>query len=208
MTPFISALSEQLQMKEVNLNEAQVGQLGAHFELMTKWNKTHNLTRIVDGAAAAEKHYLDCLVGLDWVPDKVIAHDFGSGAGFPGLVAAIARPHQRFVLVEPARKRASFLERAIKSIGLPNVSVAHCRAQETGDVDLVISRGTFSWPNFQPLVAPLRNGGQLVLWLGHTPTETEFHEGLGQNGLETEWFSYELPISGLRHMGRATKTQS
>tara|TARA_B100000683_G_scaffold113166_1_gene111406 strand:- start:2609 stop:3235 length:627 start_codon:yes stop_codon:yes gene_type:complete len=207
VTSFISALSEQLHHQSAELTQDQLHQLGVHFELMTKWNKTHNLTRIVDGRAAAEKHYLDCLKGLDWVPDSCVAHDFGSGAGFPGLVAAIARPHQNFVLVEPARKRASFLERAVKTIGLTNAAVAHCRAQELTDLELVISRGTFSWPNFEPLVDSLKILGQLALWLGHTPTEKEFHEGMGQKGLQTDWFSYELPLSGLRHMGRAIKTQ-
>lgn len=192
----------------ISMSDAQAAQLDTHFELMTKWNKTHNLTRIVNGAAAAEKHYLDCLLGLQWVPNDLTAYDFGSGAGFPGMVAAIARPQQRFVLVEPARKRASFLERAIKSIGLENVSVLNCRAQELENLDLVISRGTFSWPNFEPLISVLKPGGQVVLWLGHTPTETEFHGALSEAGLKTEWFSYDLPKSGQRHVGRAVQSQA
>ena len=172
---------------------------------MCKWNKTHNLTRITDLKSAAEKHYLDSLVGFQFIPEDRVVHDLGSGAGFPGLVGAILRPAQEFVLVEPARKRASFLERTAKACKLTNLRVVNDRAQALSNVDLVISRGTFSWPNWAPLAESLGEAGEFFMWLGHTPGADLFQESLHAKNFTSAWFSYELPTSGTRHIGRGKK---
>lgn len=49
--------------------------------------------------------------------------DVGSGGGLPGLVVAILRDAPT-VLVEPRRKRIGFLEGAIETLALRNVSVS------------------------------------------------------------------------------------
>jgi 16S rRNA (guanine(527)-N(7))-methyltransferase RsmG len=92
-----------------------------HFDLLLRWNQTHNLTRIVAAPEAARKHYLDCLVPLmdardgGLVPASFV--DVGSGAGFPGLLACLVWPDARATLVEPAQKRASFLMLAAQAMG-------------------------------------------------------------------------------------------
>ena len=54
--------------------------------------------------------------------------DVGSGAGFPGLVLAACFPEASFVLLEPQRRRAAFLEMQAARLGLENVSVMQERA--------------------------------------------------------------------------------
>jgi 16S rRNA (guanine(527)-N(7))-methyltransferase RsmG len=97
-----------------------------HFALLLKWNRTHNLTRITDPEEAASRHYLDCARGVDAAlsvasaPEALV--DVGSGAGFPGVIAALRlRLRGRapaLTLVEPARKRVSFLQVVCRELGL------------------------------------------------------------------------------------------
>ncbi|KQN35640.1 16S rRNA (guanine(527)-N(7))-methyltransferase RsmG [Sphingomonas sp. Leaf407] len=77
-----------------------------------------------------ERHLLDSaqLVPLtdgagvgDWI-------DIGSGAGFPGIVAAILTD-RRVVLVEPRARRAALLGEMARDLGLANVVVHQARIE-------------------------------------------------------------------------------
>lgn len=58
----------------------------------------------------------------DLAPSEVA--DLGSGAGVPGIPLAVALPETGFTLFERSERKASFLEIAVSTIGLPNVKVA------------------------------------------------------------------------------------
>lgn len=191
-----------------------------HFALLVRWNRTHNLTRIVDADDAALKHYLDCALPLlvegeaeagagagagstaatTALPARVI--DVGSGAGFPGLVAAMvwqatgwrgtpwARPVTgtgaevgpevvpEMVLVEPARKRQSFLQVAAKALGLPGVRVVSPPPPGSLTGALVMTRATFSGGLRQTLWPYVAPGGLLLAWT--TPHELSmWHDEAG-----------------------------
>src|SRR5262249_37785512 len=75
----------------VRLGPEQIKQLGRHVDLMLKWNKSVNLTAITDPDEVAEKHVLDSLAVVPVLPSGSLL-DAGSGAGFPGIPVAIARP--------------------------------------------------------------------------------------------------------------------
>jgi 16S rRNA (guanine527-N7)-methyltransferase len=133
-----------------------------HFELLLRWNAAHNLTRVTDPAEAARKHYLDCLVPLLAVGEPPSGFvDIGSGAGFPGLLAALLWPMATAVLVEPSRKRASFLVLAAAAMGLSRVRVEPPAGQRA---PLVLSRATFSAGERRPLGAAALESGSVWLW--------------------------------------------
>ncbi len=56
--------------------------------------------------------------------------DVGTGAGFPGMILAIAYPNVRTVLCEPRQKRASFLKYVAMELELSNVEVVKKRVEE------------------------------------------------------------------------------
>ena len=58
--------------------------------------------------------------------------DIGSGAGFPGLVLALAMPEARFDLVEASGRKCAFIERVIAGVGIGNARVICLRAEEWG----------------------------------------------------------------------------
>lgn len=208
MSDFKDSFIQRAHQSGIELEEYKIDLLANHYQFMVKWNKTHNLTRIVSIQEAIEKHYLDCIIGFNFVNPDVHIHDLGSGAGFPGLVGAILRPEQRYTLIEPARKRTSFLNQIRTQLNLKNVEVVQARAESLSGILCTISRGTFSWPNYRPLLDPLCAGGFSYLWIGQTPSKEEYFHTLTQEGYNVAWESYDLGSSGTRQIGIATKGQS
>jgi 16S rRNA (guanine527-N7)-methyltransferase len=81
------------------------------FELLItellKWNKVHNLTGHDNYLEAYNDLILDGLCLAKYVSGTSLL-DIGSGAGFPGIVLALALPHLKVALLEPRAKRVSF----------------------------------------------------------------------------------------------------
>lgn len=101
-----------------------------------------------------ERHLLNCAVVTDLMPQGASVCDLGSGAGLPGIALAIRRPDLQVTLVEPLLRRTTFLDLAVATMELPNVTVRRARAEELhgdGVFDVVTARA----------VAPL---GRLAAW--------------------------------------------
>jgi 16S rRNA (guanine527-N7)-methyltransferase len=86
-----------------------------------------------DRSTLFTRHLLDSLNPLplfESPPASVL--DIGSGAGFPGIPLAIAWREARLTLVESRVKKAGFLERAIRELGLRSVRVVCARLEDLG----------------------------------------------------------------------------
>ena len=128
-----------------SLTQEQLSLMQGHWELVRAWNERTNLTAISDDTAAAQHHYADSLAALSLM-EKGPVLDIGSGAGFPGVPLAIARPDITFSLLEPRRKRVSFLMSSVARLGITNVKVIHGRIQDPAPMSyaLAVTRATFS----------------------------------------------------------------
>ena len=104
----------------LRLSPEQLKLLGRHVDLLLKWNKSINLTAITDPAEVAEKHVLDSLAVVPVLPAGSLL-DAGSGAGFPGIPAAIAKPELDVALVDSVQKKVAFLKSALAELRLPRV---------------------------------------------------------------------------------------
>lgn len=141
-----------------------------HWQLVKTWNARSNLTAIVADKQAAWLHYYDSLAALLRLQDGPVV-DFGSGAGFPGVPLAIMRPQWQFTLVEPRRKRVSFLELACARLGLTNVRVLMGRLEDKLDISTqhqythAVTRATFSDKNLlQAASSWLKPQGTLLIY--------------------------------------------
>lgn len=121
-------------------------ELGRHYELLARWNKSLNLTSIAGLEEAVLRHYCESLfLGVHLPGAPLMVLDVGSGAGFPGIPMAILRPDCRFTLAESHQRKAVFLREATRH--LSNVRVTARRAEEAeGVFDWVVSRAV-RWPN-------------------------------------------------------------
>jgi 16S rRNA (guanine527-N7)-methyltransferase len=112
----------------VRLGPEQLKQLGRHVDLLLKWNKSVNLTAITDPDEVVEKHVLDSLAVVPVLPSGSLL-DAGTGAGFPGIPAAIARPDLEVALVDSVQKKVAFLKSALAELRLPKVKAYAVRLE-------------------------------------------------------------------------------
>jgi len=139
-------------LSELNLElpdgaEQKFGQL---LTLLEKWNKAYNLTAVRDINEMVALHLIDSLAPLPYVEgDKVL--DVGTGAGFPGLPMAIARPDWEFTLLDSNSKKTRFVTQAVIELRLKNVTVVTGRAENNNinqEFNTVMCRATFSLADF------------------------------------------------------------
>lgn len=132
-----------------------------------------SLTTVRDPELAVDVHIADSLIGL-LVPEVRAAAsiaDLGSGAGFPGLVLAVASPASTVTLVESVGKKAAFLTEASEKLELANVVVVAARVEDWADgcdtQAVVTARAVAPLTTLVEYAAPLlRADGLLVAWKG------------------------------------------
>lgn len=98
--------------------------------LIQEVNQVLNLTGIDDDEGIYLKHFYDSLLISPLIKTGASVCDIGSGAGFPGIVLAIARPDIKMTCVEPTTKRTNFLTRVTDECQLKNVIVLNERAED------------------------------------------------------------------------------
>ena len=137
-------------------------------ENLLKWNKIHKLTNY-----KTEKEILeqieDSLYPIEKIKDKKSAIDIGTGAGFPGLILAIAMPDTKWYLVEPLKKRYSFLNYLKIALNLDNVTIIPKRLEESNleKVDLITSRAVMPTKDIINIAKPfLKKDGTILLYKG------------------------------------------
>ena len=155
------------------LPEKAEEKLLAYLALLSKWNRTYNLTAVRDEAAMVSHHLLDSLAVLPHLGATGTLADVGSGAGLPGLPLAIARPALELVSIEANQKKSAFQQQAKIELGLANVAI-HCgRVEDLKPAtlfDAVISRAFSDLAEFVRLAGQLvRAGGRLLAMKGVYP---------------------------------------
>lgn len=146
-----------------------------YLALLSKWNRTYNLTAVRDEAEMVTHHLLDSLAVLPHLGAVASLADVGSGAGLPGLPLAVARPDLRLTSVEANQKKAAFQQQAKIELGLANV-VVHCGRVEAvmpeKSFDAVVSRAFSDLAEFARLAGRLvREGGRLLAMKGVYPQQ-------------------------------------
>ncbi len=121
-------LESDLRQEDIVLEGLVVEKLEKFAILLHEWNHIHNLTG-ANSIQAIHKNIIDSLYPLTFVQRPESLLDVGTGAGFPGLVLAIAWPQTKAVLAEPLRKRSSFLKYAAMDLELDNVLVEGKRVE-------------------------------------------------------------------------------
>ena len=133
--------------------------------LLLEWNRIHNLT----GAKTDKEVVLnieDSLYPCEFIEKPNSILDVGTGAGFPGLILAIAYPQARVVLCEPRNKRASFLKFVAMELELDNITVIKKRVEDYQDVpfELITSRAVTNTKMLLELTKHLQNSATKYLF--------------------------------------------
>lgn len=129
-------------------DEKRVSELLKYLDMLVEYNSHTNLTAVREKDEIIDKHFLDSLLVQKYITKNMKkAIDIGTGAGFPGMVLAIYNKDIKFTLMDSIGKKTKFLELVKEELGLTNVEVVNCRAEEFADdetkesYDLGLCRG-------------------------------------------------------------------
>ena len=127
-------------------------------------------------------HIVDSLTALE-VPELRAAPriaDIGAGAGFPGMVLAVALPGAQVDLIESVGRKCEFMRRAIDAAEIPNATVLNTRSEDLASAggreayDVVTARAVGRLSTLAELASPLlKPNGVLVAWKGKRDMEEE-----------------------------------
>ncbi|MFB0611881.1 16S rRNA (guanine(527)-N(7))-methyltransferase RsmG [Aurantiacibacter poecillastricola] len=105
--------------------------LRAFIPMLEHENDRQNLVSTASLGQVWLRHIADSLQLLDHVPRETSGTwmDLGTGAGFPGLVLAIARRDTPIVLIESRKRRIEWLEQVVDVFSLSNCVVCGMRLE-------------------------------------------------------------------------------
>ncbi|MDB9813245.1 16S rRNA (guanine(527)-N(7))-methyltransferase RsmG [Gammaproteobacteria bacterium] len=165
------------------------------------FNKAHNIVGRSSKQEILELDIKDAETILEHTKDQIKILDIGSGAGLPGIIIAINQPWSQVVMSEKSKKKAYFLKKTIKTLGLKNAEVIDTAITTTTKnlepFDVITARALASSNNIvnmsEQLLAP---NGVFLLMKGRKEAVTS-----EVNDLDNTKYSYTI------HSKRLPKTQ-
>ncbi len=117
----------KLLQNELDFSDSSIDKLKIFHDYLLDYNQKFNLISKSTEKKVWSRHFLDSaqiLKFLDTKKPNNIA-DFGTGAGFPGLILAIQSENPKFhvKLYEKSRVKREFLHRIVEKMGLNNIEV-------------------------------------------------------------------------------------
>ena len=156
----------------LTISESHAEQFLRYLTHLITWNKTINLTAIIDSKEIITKHFVDSLAALvstNFRQDSIVL-DVGSGGGFPGIPLKIVRSDIQLTLVEPVQKKCSFLNSVIGLLQLRGVSTfagtmeQYAKQTLNNSIDTVVLRA-LKFDDVQKYIAALlTEKGKVILY--------------------------------------------
>ena len=190
------------------LSEAQRATITRVLELLEK--ERASVSSVTEPQRAWRVHVADSLTGLEFEQLAAAARiaDIGSGAGFPGLVLAVALPDARVDLIESVGRKCDFIQRAIDAAGIANARVINARSEDLAAGEgreaytAVTARAVGRLSTLAELASPLLDDrGGLVAWKGKRDAEEEAQLGRAAEALamHPEEIRHVGPFAGSEH---------
>ena len=189
----IEDLRALLAQGNIVLTDEAQDRLLAYHRLLLEWNARMDLTNVPEEEMAL-RHCARLI-------------DVGTGAGFPGMPLAIARPDLKVTLLDSQRKRCDFLSAVCDELKLPNVTVLHARAEDGArgalreQMDVAVARAVAPLNVLAEYLLPyVRVGGRMLCWKGPAVREemAAGERACKMLGGQAEGL-YRLPIEGREH---------
>ena len=133
-------------MLKPDLLPKQEEQVNIFIKEAFRYNKTHNLFVRESEETIYNKDIKDCWPLIEHIKNNDKILDVGTGAGFPGVLIAIAKPNLPITLAESNKKKTYFLKKTIKKLGLQNIKVEESHLTNKANIGLfsVITARAFS----------------------------------------------------------------
>lgn len=170
-------LKNILEDHNLKLEDSFYKDIEVFVELLQKWGKIHNLS----GRLSRDDIYeniLDSLFPLTFIENFSSFADIGTGAGYPGLILALARKDVKAYLIEPRIKRVAFLNMVKATLGLKNLIILQKRVEEVEDlkVQLITSRAVTNTKLLIELTKNIKQENSSYLFYKGSMLENELEE--------------------------------
>lgn len=145
--------------------------LRRYLEELRRWGARTNLVGST-ADVALEGHVSDSLAAAPYLERGSRVVDLGSGAGFPGIPLAIARPDVSLTLVEIRERRVNFLRHVVRELGL-GCEVRRARLEDGPSLPfhVALARAVAPLERLLPLVGPWVGGsGEIWVWTRESST--------------------------------------
>ncbi|HUN27675.1 MAG TPA: 16S rRNA (guanine(527)-N(7))-methyltransferase RsmG [Steroidobacteraceae bacterium] len=186
----------------LELAPAAVLRLLRLIEELERWNRAYSLTALRGREALITHHLLDSLAIHADLRGPSVA-DVGTGAGFPGLPLAIARPELAFTLIDSNQKKIRFVAHAQRTLALANVTPLHARVESlalAAPFATVTARAFAALPELLAQVSPLCGPGTRLLAMKGRLPRAEL-AGIGQAWAVVEVRELQVPgLDAVRHL--------
>jgi len=109
--------------------------------LLQQWGAVHSLSALLK-KGEIEDNIVDSIYPVKFLNTFETLADIGTGAGYPGMLLAIAYPNRKISLIEPRAKRVAFLNFVKSALKLENVEVVQNRVENLSpqSFDIITSR--------------------------------------------------------------------
>lgn len=160
--------AEQFQ-RHYDVSRETMGQLLIYEALLRKWQPKINLVSPASLAHFWERHIADSyqLLGLA-AGRSGLWLDLGSGAGFPGLVLAMAGYDGPVVLVESDQKKAAFMRTVIRETGCQaeviSARIESVSQSQMDPIAVISARALAPLDKLMAFSQPFLNAGTLALF--------------------------------------------
>lgn len=151
-----------------------------------------------------QRHIVNSAGVASFMPSTGHVIDVGSGAGLPGVVVAILKPHLQVELVEPMERRVVWLREVVSTLSLTNVEVTRARAEQLHKthrrVDVVTARAVARLEKLASWCLPMVvDGGELVAVKGTRAAEeiTEASRTMRRLGATAWEIDTAVPVDGV-----------
>jgi 16S rRNA (guanine527-N7)-methyltransferase len=173
----------------IDVSREAIAKLEKFAGLLLRWNATVNLIARGDEPFLWERHVQDSLQLVPFVPPGATGGiDLGSGAGFPGMVLALAT-RVPFDLIEADRRKAAFLFEAARLTGAPvRVHPVRIEASDLPPAPLITARALAALPRLLALATPLLAPNGICLFLKGANADAELTQA------ESEW---QMQVDGI-----------
>ncbi|WP_120076248.1 16S rRNA (guanine(527)-N(7))-methyltransferase RsmG [Aurantiacibacter odishensis] len=128
------------QAREFSAKRCEAGgmeRLNRFIPMLVAENERQNLVSKPSLQSVWTRHIADSLQLWDHVPRETSGPwlDLGTGAGFPGLALALARPALPIILVESRKRRVEWLESISSEFDLKNCRIMGCRLESVDTLE-------------------------------------------------------------------------
>lgn len=185
-------MTSRISASDLNVSRETFEKLELLERELRRWQGIKNLVGPVTIDQIWERHIVDSLQLLDLAPDAKTWIDLGSGAGFPGLVLAIAGAERglKVHLVESNSRKCAFLRQIARLTGSA-VTIHEARLETVilgfvGKADVVSARALAALDQLLDWTAPLLKARTIGLFPKGRDVETELTEARKKWTFEAE----------------------